>query len=129
MSPARIARADAEVHREALSIRLRTLREAAGLTQAQMAKRAALTQSQLSRLEQSPNLELRSIFRYAQAAGADRVEISVVLGAKQIPLAIMETSSNTAKGVLRERRGPASKRAKPIKARPPRRKAPKAAAG
>ena len=92
MTPKRIARADTAVARDALSIRLRTLREAAGLTQTELAKRAALTQSQLSRLESSPNVELRSILCYAQAAGASRVEISASLGTRQIPLAIMNMS-------------------------------------
>jgi transcriptional regulator with XRE-family HTH domain len=91
MTPTRIARSDARVAREALSIRLRVLREAAGLTQTELAKRAALTQSQLSRLEQNPNLELRTLHRYATAAGA-RLEISAVIGTQHIPLAVMGAS-------------------------------------
>jgi len=102
MTPKRIARTDAAVAREALSIRLRTLREAAGLTQTELAKRAAITQSQLSRLESSPNVELRSILCYAQAAGASRVEILAQLGPRQIPLAIM-TMSESEKKRLHER--------------------------
>jgi transcriptional regulator with XRE-family HTH domain len=112
MTPKRIAQADAQVAREALNIRLRTLREAAGLTQAELAKRALLTQSQLSRLEASGNVEMRSILRYAQAAGADRVEISAVLGAKHIPLAIM-AMTEVEKDKLHER-----KYGKPVKASP-----------
>jgi transcriptional regulator with XRE-family HTH domain len=87
----RIASADAAAAREALSIRLRALREEAGLTQTELARRASLTQSQLSRLESSPNVELRSILCYAKAAGASRVEISARLGAKQISLAVLNT--------------------------------------
>lgn len=90
----RIARADGQVARQALQIRLRALREAAGLTQAELAKRAAITQSQLSRLEASANVEMRSILRYAQAAGAQRVEISAVLGSRHIPLAIMSMTED-----------------------------------
>jgi transcriptional regulator with XRE-family HTH domain len=110
MTPKRIARADATVARDALSIRLRTLREAAGLTQTELAKRATITQSQLSRLESSPNVELRSILCYAQAAGASRVEISARLGARQIPLAIMKM------GVSEKRRVHEKKYGKPTKA-------------
>jgi transcriptional regulator with XRE-family HTH domain len=88
MRPERIARSDARVARAALAIRLRALRQAAGMTQVQLARAASLTQSQLSRLEQNPNLELRTLDRYARAAGA-RVEISAFIGAKEIPLAVM----------------------------------------
>jgi transcriptional regulator with XRE-family HTH domain len=112
MTPKRIAKADALVAREALNIRLRTLREAAGLTQAELAKRATLTQSQLSRLEASANVEMRSILRYAQAAGADRVEITAVLGAKHIPLAIMGMT-DVERDKLHER-----KYGKPVKTSP-----------
>jgi transcriptional regulator with XRE-family HTH domain len=100
MTPTRIARADAEVAREAMSVRLGALRKAVGLTQAQMAKRAsaALSQSQLSRLETSENIELRSIFRYAQAAKADRVEVSAVVGGKRIPIVIMTMNNKRKHG-------------------------------
>jgi transcriptional regulator with XRE-family HTH domain len=111
MTPKRIARADATVAREALSIRLRTLREAAGLTQTELAKRAAITQSQLSRLESSPNVELRSILCYAQAAGASRVEISARLGTRQIPLAIMKMSESEKRHVHEKKYGKPTKAA------------------
>jgi hypothetical protein len=101
MTPKRIAKADALVAREALNIRLRTLREAAGLTQAELA-----------RLEASANVEMRSILRYAQAAGADRVEITAVLGAKHIPLAIMGMT-DVERDKLHER-----KYGKPVKTSP-----------
>jgi len=103
MTPKRVARADATVAREALEIRLRTLREAAGLTQAELARRASLTQSQLSRLEGSRNVELRSILRYAEASGAERVEISAVMGTRHIPLAVMRMSA-ARKNAIRKRK-------------------------
>ena len=112
MTPARIVRSDARVARASLAIRLRTLREAAGMTQVQLAKAASLTQSQLSRLEQNPNLQLRTLDRYARAAGA-RVEISAFIGAKEIPLSVMGISEGR-KDALRKRKGgltPAAKEA------------------
>ncbi|MGD0838371.1 MAG: helix-turn-helix transcriptional regulator [Polyangia bacterium] len=118
MTPKRVARADATVAREALSIRLRTLREAAGLTQTELAKRAAITQSQLSRLESSPNVELRSILCYAQAAGASRVEILAQLGPRQIPLAIMNMSESDKKRVHGKKWGKPVKRMTPSKLGP-----------
>jgi transcriptional regulator with XRE-family HTH domain len=94
-----------------MNIRLRALRKAVGLTQAQMAKRAALTQSQLSRLEGSANVEMRSIFRYARAANADRVEVSAVVGTKRIPLAIMTMNSRQKHGKpVKTRRGPTGRK-------------------
>lgn len=86
MSPERIARSDERVARDALAIGLRELRKTAGLTQVQLAKRAALSQSQLSRLEKSRNVELRTLLRYVEAAGAHLV-MTAVLKKKKILLA------------------------------------------
>jgi transcriptional regulator with XRE-family HTH domain len=105
MTPKRVARADATAAREALEIRLRTLREAAGLTQAELARRASLTQSQLSRLEGSKNVELRSILRYAQASGAERVEISAVMGTRHIPLAVMRMNPARKEAIRKRKAG------------------------
>ena len=83
MTPERIARSTARVARAALAIRLRAVREAAGLTQSELGKRAALSQSQLSRLERSGNVQLNTLARYVHAAGA-RLEMSAVMNGKRL---------------------------------------------
>jgi len=85
MTPKRIARSKARVARDALSIRLRAVREAAGMTQAELGKRATLSQSQLSRLERSLNVEVSTLARYVHAAGG-RLEMSAIVKGRRLTI-------------------------------------------
>ena len=84
-TPQRIARSAERVARDALAIRLQTVREAAGLTQQQLGQRSTLSQSQLSRLERSGNAELATLVRYVHAAGAT-IEVAAILNGKRLLL-------------------------------------------
>jgi transcriptional regulator with XRE-family HTH domain len=60
------------------SLRLQQVREAAGLTQEQVAQRMGVTQASLSRLEHRPDVKLSNIRKYIEAVGG-RLEVSVVM--------------------------------------------------
>ena len=86
LNPERIARAEENVEKDALAIRLQIVREAAGLTQRELGQKAKISQPQLSRLERGGNAEITTIIRYLAAAGA-RLEMSAVLkNGKTVPL-------------------------------------------
>jgi transcriptional regulator with XRE-family HTH domain len=85
MTPSRIRQSKARVANDSLAIRLRAVREAAGLTQAELGKRATLSQSQLSRLEHSGNVQMATLARYLHAAGA-RLEMSAVVNGERLML-------------------------------------------
>lgn len=60
------------------ALRLQQVREAAGLTQGQVAQRMGVTQASLSRLEHRPDVKLSNIRKYIEAVGG-RLEVSVVM--------------------------------------------------
>jgi transcriptional regulator with XRE-family HTH domain len=60
------------------SLRLQQVREAAGLTQEQVAQRMGVTQASLSRLEHRSDVKLSNIRKYIEAVGG-RLEVSVVM--------------------------------------------------
>ena len=60
------------------AIRLQQVREAAGLTQEQVAQRMGVTQASLSRQEHRPDVKLSNIRKYIEAVGG-RLEVSVVM--------------------------------------------------
>ena len=64
---------------------LRALREAAGLTQEELAQRVAVTQSQLSKLERREDYRLSTLRRYVAALGG-QLEIVAVVDGKRIRL-------------------------------------------
>lgn len=62
-----------------VALKLRVLRDAKGLTQADVAKAAGMTQSMIARLEAptGPEPSLKSINRYVKACGGElRIEIN-----------------------------------------------------
>lgn len=65
------------------AIRLQQIREAAGLTQEQVAKRMGVTQASLSRLEHRPDVKISNIRKYIEAVGG-RLEMSVLLPQRSI---------------------------------------------
>jgi ribosome-binding protein aMBF1 (putative translation factor) len=89
MTPAERARFDADARRLAAALRLglaiRDAREAAGLTQTELAGRMGVAQSALSRIEAGrANITVEMLARIAGALGTS---LSVHLGAAQADLA------------------------------------------
>jgi transcriptional regulator with XRE-family HTH domain len=60
------------------ALRLQQVREAAGLTQEQVAHRMGVTQASLSRMEHRPDVKLSNIRRYIEAVGG-QLEVSIVM--------------------------------------------------
>lgn len=84
-SPAQLQQIDDGVEQELLEMDLRALREAAGLTQEELAQRVAMTQSQLSKLERREDYRLSTLRRYVTALGG-QLEIVAVVDGKRIHL-------------------------------------------
>lgn len=85
-SPDQLQQIDNAVEQELLEMDLRALREAAGLTQEEMAQRVAITQSQLSKLERREDHRISTVRRYVAALGGE-LEIVAVVDGKRILLA------------------------------------------
>ena len=85
LSPEQLRRIDGQVEQELLEMDLRALREAAGLTQEELARRVEVTQSQLSKLERREDHRLSTLHRYVRALDGE-LEIFAVIGGKKIRL-------------------------------------------
>lgn len=85
-SPDQLQQIDNAVEQELLEMDLRALREAAGLTQEELAQRVAITQSQLSKLERREDHRISTVRRYVEALGGE-LEIVAVVDGKRILLA------------------------------------------
>lgn len=81
LTPAQRAAVEDGAQRKIAALGLQQAREAAGLTQEQVAKRMGVTQATLSRLEHRPDVKLSNIRRYIEAIGG-RLEVNVVLPAR-----------------------------------------------
>jgi transcriptional regulator with XRE-family HTH domain len=77
---------DQEVEAELLEMDLRALREAAGLTQEELAAKVDITQSQLSKMERREDHRISTLRRYVKALGGELEVVAVVAG-KRIKLA------------------------------------------
>ena len=84
-TPEQIQQIDDVVEQELLEMDLRALREAAGLTQEELAQRVDVTQSQLSKLEHREDFRLSTLRRYVAALGG-QLEIVAVVDGKRIRL-------------------------------------------
>jgi predicted transcriptional regulator len=84
-SPNQLQQIDNAVEQEPLEMDLRALREAAGLTQEELAQRVAITQSQLSKLERREDHRISTVRRYVAALGGE-LEIVAVVDGKRIQL-------------------------------------------
>lgn len=84
-SPDQLQQIDNAVEHELLEMDLRALREAAGLTQEELAQRVAITQSQLSKLERREDHRISTVRRYVAALGGE-LEIVAVVDGKRILL-------------------------------------------
>ncbi len=84
-TPDHLQEIDDAVEQELLEMDLRTLREAMGLTQDELAQRIAMTQSQLSKLERREDHRLSTLSRYVAALGG-QLEIVAVVQGKRVRL-------------------------------------------
>lgn len=85
-SPEELRQIDREVEAELLEMDLRALREAAGLTQEELAKRVEITQSQLSKLERRDDHRISTLRRFVEALGGT-LEVCAIVNGKRIKLA------------------------------------------
>jgi predicted transcriptional regulator len=85
LSRERLEALDREVEQELLEMDLRTLREAVGLTQEELAQKVEVTQSQLSKLERREDHRLSTLRRYVEALGGE-LEVFAVVNGKRIRL-------------------------------------------
>lgn len=85
LSPEVLRQVDEEVEQELLEMDLRSLREAAGLTQDELARRVEITQSQLSKLERREDHRISTLRRYVEALGG-QLEIVAVVQGKRVRL-------------------------------------------
>ena len=69
-----------EAIRELVESDLRALREAAGITQAEMAQRTQMDQSQISRLERQGDTRLSILKRYVEALGGELKLVATIRG-------------------------------------------------
>ncbi len=84
MSAEEVRKLDAESLE--LANQLKTLREAAGLTQEELAERIDVNQSQLSRIEKRDDFLVSTLQRYVEALGG-KLEVTAVLrGGKRVKL-------------------------------------------
>jgi DNA-binding transcriptional regulator YiaG len=83
---ARVAaiRAGNRANDRAYKMRLAMIRDAANLTQAELAENMESTQGVVSKLERSENMLLQTLLRYLNAAGADDVRIVVSMKGLEI---------------------------------------------
>jgi transcriptional regulator with XRE-family HTH domain len=84
--PEELRKIDQEIEGELLEMDLRALREAAGLTQGELAQRVEITQSQLSKLERREDHRISTLRRYVEALGGS-LEICAMINGKRIKLA------------------------------------------
>jgi DNA-binding XRE family transcriptional regulator len=84
-TPEQAQQIDEAVEQELLEMDLRTLREAVGLTQEELAQRVVVTQSQLSKLEHRDDFRLSTLRRYVTALGG-QLEIVAIVDGKRIRL-------------------------------------------
>lgn len=85
-TPEELRQLDQEIESELLEVDLRALREAAGLTQEELAQRVEITQSQLSKMERREDHRISTLRRYVEALGGS-LEICAVIDGKRIKLA------------------------------------------
>jgi hypothetical protein len=85
LSPAALAKVDAQVRADLLEMELRDLRELAGKTQVEVAEIAAMTQSELSRFERREDYLLSTLRRYVEALGG-KLEVVAVLDNRRVTI-------------------------------------------
>ena len=86
-------------------ISLRTLREAAGRTQAEVATRSEMAQGDVSRMEQREDVKLSTLRRYVGALDAKLIVAVVTQDGKQIFLDLGEAPGSQRRGARPTRNG------------------------
>jgi len=86
-SPEDIEKIRKEALRDLLEEDLRALREAAGITQEELADKVAVDQSQISRLERQGDARVSLIKRYVEALGGE-LQIVATLRGKVVRLPV-----------------------------------------
>jgi ribosome-binding protein aMBF1 (putative translation factor) len=81
----------------AYKMRLAMIREAADLTQAELADCMKSTQGVVSKLERSDNMLLQTLHRYLSAAGAEDVRIVVSMQGQDIEVDLDSVKDDAAK--------------------------------
>ena len=85
-TPEEIAELDRQVAEDLLEMDLRALREATGLTQAEVAARTEMLQPAIARLEsRAGDARMPTLRRYVHALGGT-LEVAAVIGGKRIVL-------------------------------------------
>ena len=85
MAPERREEIRAAARVEVIAMRLRSLRKAKGLTQAEVAKAAGMAQGELSRMERRGDWLLSTLQRVAKAMGGE-LHVSIALDGEEVPL-------------------------------------------
>jgi predicted transcriptional regulator len=85
--PEEIEKIRREAIRDLLEEDLRTLREAAGITQEELAEKVAVDQSQISRLERRGDARVSLLKRYVEALGGE-LQIVATLRGKVVRLPV-----------------------------------------
>jgi ribosome-binding protein aMBF1 (putative translation factor) len=86
-TPREVEKLRGEALAELVDSDLRALREAAGLTQAEMAERTRMDQSQISRLERQGDTRLSILKRYVEALGGE-LNLVATVGGKTVRLPV-----------------------------------------
>lgn len=85
LSPETLERIDREVEAEIIEADLRALREALGLTQAELAERLGRAQGELSRMERRGDHLVSTLRAYVEALGGE-LELVARIGDKEVRL-------------------------------------------
>ncbi len=85
LAPEKLAAIEKKAKEMSFEMELRDLREAAGVTQVELAKEAEIAQSELSKIERRDDHLISTLRRYVRALGGD-LEVVAVLGNKRITL-------------------------------------------
>ena len=85
LTPAQLAKIDAEVEQELLEMDLRAIRELTGKTQVDVAEELAMTQPEVSRLERRQDSRISTLRKYIKALGGE-LEVVATFGDKHVRL-------------------------------------------
>ncbi len=87
ISPERRAELDNKVAEELASMDLRSLREAFGMTQEELARIIGVAQGQICRLERREDQRISTLNRYVEALGG-KLEVSAIVRGKRVRLTL-----------------------------------------
>jgi predicted transcriptional regulator len=85
MSPEQVRRLELEALTELVEMNLRAIREAAGITQEELAAKVDLSQGQLSKVERGDFNSLPTVRKVVEALGGE-LEVTAVIDGKRVRL-------------------------------------------